>query len=130
MRFLKILLLVISTSAFAEPKISPIFDGEFDMDGAACWLEDSQSSTILYDNYSEVKIKIDSKIISLKANKTLSKSTSFECGQTYKFSSSGDDTNVEIKMDKSKSKNCKAKMTVSSPKGKSTLKGLRLTCSK
>ena len=130
MKLLMIILSLTSASAFAAPKLSPIFDGEFNMDTAACWLANKQSETMVYSiDQNNIKIKLDSTIIALTAQSASSKFSFLECGKNYEFSSADGKTKVKLELAKSKSKNCEAGLSLTSSKGKIALKGLKLSCS-
>lgn len=128
MKFLTLLLIVCSTTAFAELNVSPIYDGEFNMDGAGCWLEDGKSQMLFYSNTSGAKIKLNKKIVSLSPKEVNAKSATLVCGETYKFSSTDNSTMVDVNFSKGQTKLCKAKMVVTAFKSKKTLKNLKLNC--
>lgn len=119
---------LISTVALAKPGITPIDDGEFNMDGAACWLQDVKENTILYYDYKKANIKIDSKIISLSPGQLIKKSSFFDCGKNYEFKSTDNAVTVLVEMQKSKKQDCKGKLTVNTIKGKTILNDLVSKC--
>lgn len=130
MKLLMIILSLTSTSAFAAPKLSPIFDGEFNMDTAACWLANKKSETMVYStDQNNIKIKLDSSIIALSSQSTSTKFSFLECDKKYEFSSLDGKTKVKLELAKSKNNSCEADLSLTSPKGKMSLKGLKLSCS-
>lgn len=128
MKLLGLVILVFSTTAIAKPKIGQIFDGEFNMDRASCWLENNKSKAMLYQIDDDVKIKIDAKIITLAPKDSNKIAKTYECGKSYFYSSTQDGIEVEINMSKKNSKGCKANLLVSAPNGSRKLKGLKLVC--
>lgn len=128
MKIIFICNLLVSLSAFANPKIITIYDGEFDMDGPACWLLNSNSEVVLYDDLKTARIKIDSKIISLNRSSGKFEPTFFSCGNKYKYESDDKSTSVSIKMNSPKIKTCTGTMIVKTPIGKTTVNQLKSEC--
>jgi hypothetical protein len=128
MRLLVISVLLASTSALANPKIDPIFDGEFNMDAPACWLENLKSETVLYDDLKIAKIKIDSKIVSFHRSRGKFESEFFACGNSYQYQSDDNKVVVSISMKSSKTKKCTGVMKIESSTGTTTIDRVKSDC--
>lgn len=120
-------MLMIVTNVYAEMKISPIFDGEVNMDDKSCWLEDHKENVFFYSNSKEAHIKLDEKLLSLEQEKT-TKLPDDKCKKSYIYNSKDKKTSVRIEMAKNKFNICTAKMLVTSEKRKSSLNGLKMSC--
>lgn len=128
MKRLTFFLILLSSAVFAGPNIAQIYDGEFNMDGAGCWMEDGKSRMLFYSNKEGAKIKLEKKVISLSSNKPSVQSPALICEKNYTFLSADNATTVEVALKKNQSGHCKGKLIVSNSKGRSTLKNLKLTC--
>lgn len=115
-------LLFFTTHIQAKSSLSGIADGEFNMDGKACWLSDSKDETILYDDMKVGRVKLNGKIIELKRKSGKFGEKFFLCGETYSY---GDKrTTITVKMDSGKDQNCSGTITI----GKETVKRLKPHC--
>lgn len=120
-------MLMFVTNVYAEMKISPIFDGEVNMDDKSCWLEDHKEIVFFYSNSKEAYIKLDEKLLSLEQKKS-TKLPDDKCKKSYVYNSKDKKTSVRIEMVKNKSNKCTAKMLVTSEKRKAALDGLKMSC--
>lgn len=82
--------------------LSGIADGEFNMDGKACWLSNSKDETILYDDMKVGRVKLNGKIVELKRKSGKFGSEFFKCGETYKYQHQKDTITVEMSSGKDK----------------------------
>lgn len=112
--------------AFAKIEISPIYDGEFNMDSSACWIENTKQEILVYGQDSSfVKIKYNGEIISIN---NLAKNH-FKCGNNLQFSSKDKSLTLNIKLGKSKNEQCLADISLKAKKERKILKQLKFKCS-
>lgn len=128
---LYLILGLLSTSILAKIEFSSIYDGEFNMDSSACWLEDAKLNIILYSyQQNEVKVKLNSKIINLMADELNVKESNLACNQLYRFRSEDKNFQAVLKIEKEKKSVCHASLKITSGKEKIQKPQLRLRCSK
>jgi hypothetical protein len=131
MKFFTILLIVYSSHTWAKLSISPIYDGEFNMDNAACWLQNSKEDVFIHgEDSNTVKMKVNGQIISFhNALKSLKKSK-FECGKKFDYNTEDKMINLKVDLKKSntKSNKCIANILLVSKKENVTMKNLYLNC--
>lgn len=133
MRYKKLILILflISTSSWAKILISPIYDGEFNMDKSACWLENSKQEIIVYGNdSSSVKIKNNGEIVTFYSATKNAEHSNLKCGKKIKFYSKEKSLTLSIKLQNAKTEHCLASMTLSYKDESKELKKLKLKCSR
>lgn len=115
-------LVFFTTQAKAKPSLSGIADGEFNMDGKACWLADSKDETILYDDMKVGRVKLNGKIVEVKRKSGKFESEFFKCDETYSYVHLK--STITVKMKKVKDK-CVGTLKM----GKETISDLASNCS-
>ncbi len=129
-RFLILILILLSTSSWAKLLITPIHDGEFNMDMSACWLESSKQEIILYSiDSNEAKLKINGKLTTFTNTMSSANKSQLICGKNYQYKSTETLSNLKIFINPKQSKDCIAKITLSSNKTIQTIRNLKLKCS-
>lgn len=91
-----------STQIQAKTALSGIADGEFNMDGKACWLSDSKDETILYDDMKVGRVKLNGKIVEVKRKSGKFGHEFFKCGEIYTYQLQK--STITVKMAKGKEK--------------------------